>query len=729
MKIKLYKIYKPTKAAKSTNYNSHLLVQDPKLKEAYAKKLDSKNINLEEWESIVSAMKETAEEVLGIRKNTNVKLEEYDPEIELLVKKRKDLDIQLSNSSKVSEIIATRKEKNKICNWIKKKLKNLRNKHIDSIIADVENAPSDVQMYKSVKRLRKPVDNSKNIIVHDDDGKTIANKEEKYQAVKQHFKQKLYKEDAIMIDKFVGEPRPLQKPITGSEVDTMSKQMSNSKATGADEIPIEFIKYASDEFKEVIAKFLNNILETHTDSAKIGQSILLPLPKPGKTQGPRKNIRPINLLKAIRMLFSLITLKRIEKSINKYISNSQSAYRPGRSTADVVWAHRFMCAKPQVYQGLTIKIIGIDMSSAFDTTNRRSLMDVLEEILDDDELRLCRLLLAESTIEIKFDNHQLEVVVTNIGSPQGDGISGTFFNIELEHALRKLRTKMEEWRSNNYVDPYEKIRHLHPNLTEPKNRPDEAIYADDTDFWQENNEEAEHLVKIVKPILKEKDLNVNDDKTEYTTIERKKTTLEEKDWRETKKLGSLLGDTEDMENRIKLSWAAMSQMKKLWKGKKVSTKRKIKLYKSLVKPILTYNFGTWGLTKAEEETLNRVHRKQLRILGRWFGTSNKKLYELCNEKELSTEMKKARWRLFGHVLRLPLDAPCQKAMTWYFEVPLYPTKFKGRARTTLPTTLCEDIKSRKGKLPFTQFRTLADLDMLRSIASMKETWKKVVDVM
>ena len=44
---------------------------------------------------------------------------------------------------------------------------------------------------------------------------------EKTQGVRliQHFKQQLYKEDAIMIDKFVGEPRPLQKPITGSEVE------------------------------------------------------------------------------------------------------------------------------------------------------------------------------------------------------------------------------------------------------------------------------------------------------------------------------------------------------------------------------------------------------------------------------------------------------------------------------------------------------------------------------
>ena len=33
---------------------------------------------------------------------------------------------------------------------------------------------------------------------------------------------------------------------------------------------------------------------------------------------------------------------------------------------------------------------------------------------------------------------------TNIGSPQGDGMSGIFFNIALENALRTLRVELNE---------------------------------------------------------------------------------------------------------------------------------------------------------------------------------------------------------------------------------------------------------------------------------------------
>ena len=43
-------------------------------------------------------------------------------------------------------------------------------------------------------------------------------------------------------------------------------------------------------------------------------------------------------------------------------------------------------------------------------------MNVLEDILEEDEQRMCRLLLADTTISIKFDNHPMETVNTNVGS-------------------------------------------------------------------------------------------------------------------------------------------------------------------------------------------------------------------------------------------------------------------------------------------------------------------------
>ena len=115
-----------------------------------------------------------------------------------------------------------------------------------------------------------------------------------------------------------------------------------------------------------------------------------------------------------------------------------------------------------------------------------------------------------------------------------------------------------------------------------------------------------------------------------------------------------------MRRREQLSNNAMAEVKKIWKKSKVNNKRKLQLYKTLVKPVLTYNYGTWGLTKAETETLNCIHRKQLRRISPVYRSlTNKQLCEECEERELSKDMKDTRWRTFGHILRLPLEAPCQ----------------------------------------------------------------------
>ena len=181
---------------------------------------------------------------------------------------------------------------------------------------------------------------------------------------------------------------------------------------------------------------------------------------------------------------------------------------------------------------------------------------------------------------------------------------------------------------------------IHFSITvHPPGLPTELEYADDSDFLFESKEETEHLKRIVKETLGERNLKVNDDKTEETFIIRERKKSDEK-WRKTKKLGSLLGDYEDMRRREQLSNNAMAEVKKLWKKSKVSNKRKLQLYRTLVKTVLTYNFGTWGLTKKETETLDCIHRKQLRrISPNYRGLTNKQLYEECRERQISKDMK------------------------------------------------------------------------------------------
>ena len=56
------------------------------------------------------------------------------------------------------------------------------------------------------------------------------------------------------------------------------------------------------------------------------------------------------------------------------------------------------------------------MSSAFDTIQRKPLMNVLQTILNNDEQWMSRILLSNTSISIKFGKHRRDSVKTNIGS-------------------------------------------------------------------------------------------------------------------------------------------------------------------------------------------------------------------------------------------------------------------------------------------------------------------------
>ena len=101
-----------------------------------------------------------------------------------------------------------------------------------------------------------------------------------------------------------------------------------------------------------------------------------------------------------------------------------------------------------------------------------------------------------------------------------------------------------------------------------------------------------------------------------------------------------------------------------------------------------------GLTKAELDRLDAYHRRHLRqIVGiHWpHRISNTALYRRCRCHPISEDVKSARWRLFGHVLRMPRDTPAQQAIDYYFADTGDATS-RGRARTSLPTALSADLR-------------------------------------
>ena len=263
-------------------------------------------------------------------------------------------------------------------------------------------------------------------------------------------------------------------------------------------------------------------------------------------------------------------------------------------------------------------------------------------------------------------------------------------------------------------------------------------YADDVDFISmKEHRDVDEIQEVLKP----HHLDVNTDKTEYSVLQRKEKVEDEKSWRTTKKVGSLIGDAEDVTRRKSLSTVALNKLNNIWIRKdKIKQSTRIKLYNSLTKSILTYNCGIWGLTKSQEEALDAHHRRQLRkVIGVRYPTKirNSKLYEICQTVPMSHTLLQTRWTLFGHILRRDESIPARKAMEFYFT--RLGKNFRGKARTTLPNTLANDLDilnahtqnphlkdHNYSKRITPALRTLEDLRHLRSLAENRNQWKILI---
>ena len=89
------------------------------------------------------------------------------------------------------------------------------------------------------------------------------------------------------------------------------------------------------------------------------------------------------------------------------------------------------------------------------------------------------------------------------------------------------------------------------------NLPDKTVYGDDCDFITELYQKKESMYQKANTILTNKNLLVNEDKTENATIRRKEKEKEE-EWRNIIKLGSKLGDWKDIKRKKELSNIALS---------------------------------------------------------------------------------------------------------------------------------------------------------------------------
>jgi hypothetical protein len=134
-----------------------------------------------------------------------------------------------------------------------------------------------------------------------------------------------------------------------------------------------------------------------------------------------------------------------------------------------------------------------------------------------------------------------------------------------------------------------------------------------------------------------------------------------------KYLGSLVTEKSENSKEIKIRIAAGDRcyfsLIKLLKSRAVARNTKVRMYRIIIIPVVTYGSETWRLTANDERSLRTRERKVLTKIygpvydnGIWKIRTNKKLMALYQELDIVAEIKKVRLRRLGHIERMSEDS-------------------------------------------------------------------------
>lgn len=517
------------------------------------------------------------------------------------------------------------------------------------------------KFYQKINRGRKEFQPRTNMC-RDKEGNIISKKEDILERWAENFEEKLNEgnmreEESNTI--LNNEDEREKEPPSLEEVQRAINKLKNNKAPGADHLPAELFKHGGNTLLEILQQLIKNVWTQKVMPEDWNLGVLIPIHKKGDLL-LCENYRGVTLLNIAYKILANILYYRLMPYTDNIVGNYQCGFCSGKSTTDQIFTLRQILEKANEYRMETHHLF-IDFKSAYDTVNRNALYQAMNDFGIPPYLTaMVKMTLSNVECQIRIQGDVSRTFKTHTGLRQGDPLSSILFNIALEKIIRNTDLTTTGTIMNRRVQI--------------------LAFADDIDIIARTKREMTQAFLNLEKCAKKFGLQINANKTKYMQTGIKNNlpptvlaigghqfeTIETFIY-----LGSLVTTNNDtkaeINRRIHLANKTYFGLCKHLKSDILSRNTKCRIYKTLIRPVLTYASETWVMTQDDERALGTFERKVLRHIykgiqenGMWRRRYNFELYKAFDEPDVVTFIKKGRLRWMGHVIRMVDTTPTKQ---------------------------------------------------------------------